>query len=54
MSALKPVAALAGGRGSLRLRLLVGTLVWIVLAIAVTGWGLGALFSRHVAQQFHV
>lgn len=54
MSALKPVAALAGGRGSLRLRLLVGTLVWIVLAIAATGWGLGALFSRHVAQQFHV
>ena len=38
---------------SLRLRLLLGTFIWIVVSIALTGWGLGALFQQHVARQFH-
>ncbi|MFD2753092.1 sensor histidine kinase [Comamonas terrae] len=42
---------LAGWRGSLRLRLFVGTLVWVLMAIAVAGWGLRALFAEHIAQQ---
>lgn len=37
--------------GSLRLRLLVGTLAWMLLAIAVVGWGLRALFQDHISQQ---
>ena len=37
--------------GSLRLRLLLGTLVWLVLAVAVAGWGLRGLFQEHVHQQ---
>ena len=37
--------------GSLRLRLLAGTLAWIVLAVAVAGWGLRALFLEHITQQ---
>ena len=37
--------------GSLRLRLLAGTLAWMLLAIAVVGWGLRALFQDHVTQQ---
>ena len=37
--------------GSLRLRLLVGTLAWMLLAIALVGWGLRALFQDHVTQQ---
>jgi signal transduction histidine kinase len=39
-------------RGSLRQRLLLGTLVWIALSIIVAGWALGGLFRQHVAQQF--
>ncbi|QAU35071.1 sensor histidine kinase [Janthinobacterium sp. 17J80-10] len=39
-------------RDSLRLRLLAGTLVWILASIAVAGWGLDGLFRRHVEQQF--
>lgn len=38
----------------MRLRLLVGTLVWAVLAVLVTGWALARLFNEHVEQQFHV
>ena len=38
--------------GSLRLRLLVGTLFWIIVSIAVAGWGLGKLFHQHVEAQF--
>lgn len=38
---------------SLRLRLLAGTLVWIVASIVVAGWGLGSLFRQHVEAQFH-
>ena len=37
--------------GSLRMRLLLGTLVWLVLAMAVAGWGLRSLFQEHVHQQ---
>ena len=37
--------------GSLRLRLLAGTLAWIVLAVAVAGWGLRTLFLEHITQQ---
>ena len=37
--------------GSLRLRLLAGTLAWMLLAIGVVGWGLRALFQDHVTQQ---
>jgi len=40
-------------RGSLRLRLLLGTLIWIVVAIVIAGWVLGGLFRQHVAVQFH-
>lgn len=38
--------------GSLRLRLLLGTLVWIAATILFTGWALGGLFRQHVAMQF--
>lgn len=40
-------------RGSLRLRLLSGTLVWIAASIVVAGWGLSNLFHRHVEAQFY-
>lgn len=40
-------------RGSLRSRLLLGTLVWIAVSIVVAGWGLGSLFRQHVTAQFH-
>lgn len=40
-------------RHSLRLRLLAGTLVWIVASILVAGWGLGQLFHQHVEAQFN-
>ena len=39
-------------RGSLRLRLLAGTLVWIAVSIILAGWGLGDLFRSHVQAQF--
>ncbi|HQO28149.1 MAG TPA: sensor histidine kinase [Accumulibacter sp.] len=39
-------------RGSLRLRLLAGTLFWIVASIVIAGWGLSALFRQHVETQF--
>ena len=39
---------------SLRIRLLAGTLAWIVVTIAIAGWGLAGLFHRHVAEQFRV
>jgi signal transduction histidine kinase len=40
-------------RHSLRIRLLVGTLFWVVGTILVAGWGLGNLFRHHVEAQFH-
>ncbi|MFZ4625842.1 MAG: ATP-binding protein, partial [Rhodoferax sp.] len=39
-------------RGSLRIRLLAGTLFWISTTIVLAGWGLGSLFRQHVAAQF--
>lgn len=39
-------------RGSLRLRLLAGTLAWILGTIAVAGWGLSGLFAQHLSRQF--
>lgn len=44
---------LARLRGSLRLRLLATTLVWIAVSIVLAGWGLGSLFRNHVAAQFN-
>ena len=49
MSARWPLLSL--WHGSLRMRLLLGTLVWLVLAMAVAGWGLRSLFQEHVRQQ---
>lgn len=43
---------LAHWRSSLRVRLLVGTLVWIAATIVLAGWGLASLFQKHVADQF--
>lgn len=37
-------------RGSLRLRLLLGTLGWIALTIVAAGLALGGLFRQHVAS----
>lgn len=45
----KPPAA---WQQSLRLRLLLGTLFWIVCTILVAGSGLSALFRQHVQAQF--
>lgn len=39
-------------RSSLRVRLLVGTLFWIVASVLVAGWGLSGLFRQHVQAQF--
>ncbi|MCM8597002.1 sensor histidine kinase [Accumulibacter sp.] len=39
-------------RGSLRLRLLAGTLFGVAALIVVAGWGLDNLFREHVARQF--
>jgi signal transduction histidine kinase len=38
---------------SLRLRLLLGTLMWILATILVAGLGLSSLFHQHVARGFH-
>ncbi|MCW8917592.1 MAG: sensor histidine kinase [Gammaproteobacteria bacterium] len=43
--------ALGNPGRSLRLRLLAGTLVWIVATIAIAGWSLSGLFQQHVAHQ---
>ncbi|MCC7459249.1 MAG: sensor histidine kinase [Nitrospira sp.] len=40
--------------GSLRLRLLAGTLAWIATTIALAGWGLRALFQDHITQQLQL
>lgn len=39
-------------RNSLRLRLLAGTLAWVIVSIAAAGWGLRALFLEHITEQF--
>lgn len=36
---------------SLRLRLLAGTLAWVLITIAIAAWGLRALFQDHITQQ---
>jgi signal transduction histidine kinase len=45
----KPIAL----RGSLRLRLLLGTQGWIAVSIVVAGLALGGLFRQQVELQFH-
>jgi signal transduction histidine kinase len=50
---MKRFASHGALRGSLRLRLLVGTLFWIAASIIAAGWGLSNLFQRHVETQFH-
>ena len=40
-----------GMLGSLRLRLLAGTLAWILVSVALAGWGLASLFRQHITQQ---
>ena len=40
-------------RRSLRLRLLLGTLFSIALAVSVAAWALSGVFRQHVTQQFH-
>ncbi|MGG4773717.1 sensor histidine kinase [Paenalcaligenes sp. Me52] len=37
---------------SLRFRMLVGSLIWIVVSVAVAGWALQQLFAQHASQQF--
>ncbi|MCP5187848.1 MAG: GHKL domain-containing protein [Pseudomonadales bacterium] len=49
MSRLKP---LLKPTRSLRIRLLAGTLLWVMATIAIAGWGLAELFRRHLAEQF--
>ncbi len=39
-------------RDSLHLRLLAGTLVWILVTVMAAGWGLSRLFEAHVLDQF--
>ena len=39
---------------SLRLRLLAGTLAWMLLTIGVAAWGLRSLFEEHVMQQLQL
>lgn len=36
---------------SLRLRLLAGTLLWVVITVVVAGWGLNQLFQQHIQRQ---
>lgn len=36
---------------SLRLRLLLATLAWVLLALLAAGWGLRGLFAQHIRQQ---
>ncbi len=38
-------------QGSLRLRLLAGTLAWMLVTIVLVGWGLRGLFEDHITQQ---
>lgn len=37
---------------SLRFRMLVGSLIWIVVSVVVAGWALQQLFVQHASQQF--
>lgn len=44
---------MSDGLWSLRQRLLLGTLIWILGTIGLTGWLLNSLFSEHLTRQFH-
>ncbi len=37
--------------GSLRWRLLAGTLAWIAVTVVLAGWGLASLFRQHITEQ---
>ncbi len=41
-------------RGSLRARLLLGTLAWILVSVLGAGWALSDLFQQHLARQLVV
>ncbi len=43
--------SLGGLRHSLRGRLLVGTVTWILVSVLVAGWALSDLFRQHIARQ---
>src|SRR5574337_2153248 len=43
--------SLSAFAGSLRLRLLAGTLAWMLFTIALVGWGLRSLFRDHITEQ---
>lgn len=43
--------SLDGLRHSLRGRLLVGTVAWILVSVLVAGWALSDLFRQHIARQ---
>lgn len=38
---------------TLRLRLLLGTLIWIMASIGISGWVLQRMFEQHLSRQFH-
>lgn len=38
---------------SLHLRLFAGTLAWVVITLAIAGWGLSGLFRQHVTEQLY-
>lgn len=38
-------------RSSLRVRLLVGTLTWVVVSVLLAGWGIHRLFEQHITAQ---
>ncbi|MFT0533061.1 sensor histidine kinase [Castellaniella hirudinis] len=42
---------IAGHARSLRLRLLVAVLAWVLLSVAVAGWGIQQLFRQHILAQ---
>ena len=46
-----PESEAGSWKNSLRLRLLTGTLIWVLATLLLTGWGLRALFAEHQAQQ---
>lgn len=49
----EPIQSTARWHASLRMRLLVGSLLVMLLALALLGWGLQALFTRHITSQLH-
>jgi len=48
---MMPQRARAPAPGSLRWRLLAGTLAWILVTVVLAGWGLGSLFRQHITEQ---